>query len=186
MKRTAEILEQLRTYTERQIPLLWLAVLGVLIAAHLVAGLLIEHLWSEHFPVSPWVGIAGVLLALAFILGERIYTRLRKYEAAFQRTAMGYWDHERGYYHCDRIRWAAGGGFLGAVVLYAGFLLAQVRAACADPARKVLVDLDVRSQLELLSQPEHGAFFVAGLVLVGAAWWRIMSVRAELRQELRL
>ncbi len=184
MQRTAEIVEQLRVYTNQRIPLLWLGVLATLAGTHGVAAYLVESYWSEHFPVCPWVGIAGALLALAFALYEKVPELLHRAEQRYKREAMGVWNHERGLHQCERIRQAAGVGVLGVVGIYSGFLLAQYRASAADDTRKVLVDLDLATQIQILSNPTSGVLLLLGGGLILGALWYIGDVKEEIRSDL--
>ena len=184
MQRNAAIIEQLRIYTNRQIPLLWGSVLVALVATHLAAAYLVEQLWGEHFAVTPWAGVAAALIALAFLLYEKIGQRLLLAEFELKRTAMGFWDYERGYRHCEHIRRAAGVGFLGTVLIYAGFLLGQMGAAAESAHRQVLVDLAPSTQLQLLATPQQGSLLIAGAALIiGALAW-IQRVKAQIRSDL--
>ncbi|MFP4146227.1 MAG: hypothetical protein ACLFSI_00745 [Halorhodospira sp.] len=184
MKRNAEIVEQLQIYTNRRIPLLWAKVLALLIATHLIAAYLVEQFWSEHFAVDPWTGVAAALIALAFLLYEKVGQRFGHAELEFKRTAMGFWDYERGYGQCERIRHAAGLGFLGIATLYAGFLYGQITASAEDAERLVLTDLSPAAQAAIFSQPQQGSVLVAGAaLLVGAMTW-IHRVKAEIRSDL--
>ncbi|MBK5936432.1 hypothetical protein [Halorhodospira halophila] len=184
MKRNEEIIEALRIYTNRRIPLLWGSVLAILLVAHFVTAYLVEQFWSEHLAVSPWVAIAAVLIGIAFFLYEKIGNKLRAAEFEFQRTALGYWDYERGYQQSERIRQAALVGFLGTVVVYVGFAFAQFCATADDASRKVLTDLAPGKQMELLSNPEQAAVLGLGAALIIAALIWIHRVREQIRSDL--
>ncbi|GEM_PF-2431220 len=184
MQRNAAIIEQLRVYTNRQIPLLWGSVLAAFVATHLVAAYLIEQLWGEHYAVNPWVGVAAALVGLAFLLYEKVGHRLQAAEFELKRTAMGFWDYERGYQHCDSIRRAADVGFLGAVLIYAAFLLGQMAAAADCKDCRVWVDLAPGAQLQLLATPQQGSLLIAGAALIiGALAW-IHRVKTQIRSDL--
>lgn len=184
MRRNEEIIEALRIYTHRRIPLLWGSLLAILLVAHLVTAYLVEQLWSEHLAVTPWVGIAAVLIGLAFFLYEKLGNKLRAAEFEFQRTALGYWDYERGYQQCERIRQAALVGFLGVAVLYCGFLFAQFCATAEDAGRMAWTDLSPGTQIELLSNPEQATVLGLGAALiVGALVW-IHRIREQIRSDL--
>ncbi|ABM62412.1 hypothetical protein [Halorhodospira halophila] len=184
MKRNEEIIEALRTYTNRRIPLLWGSVLAILLVAHLVTAYLVEQFWSEHLAVTPWVAIAAVLIGISFFLYEKIGGKLRAAEFEFQRTALGYWDYERGYQQCEGIRQAALLGFLGTAILYCGFVFGQVCATADDASRKVLTDLAPGKQIELLSNPEQLTVLGIGAALiVGALIW-IHRIREQIRSDL--
>ncbi len=183
MTRNAQIIQDLRTYTDQRIPLLWGALLVILLAAHLATAFLVEIFWVDHYPVTPWVVVAAVLAALAFFLYEKIGGKLGAYEFDFKRSAMGVWDYERGYMQCDSIRRAAGLGFVGVTLIYGGFLFGQFCAA-TEAERRVLIDLDPQTQLQALANPEQGVLLGAGVVLLAAAFYRIQTVKETIRKDL--